>query len=263
MRGPRPGSSKGHPSACAAEGFAALVHSDLAFIVGEGFGNLVSTLTAAGPAQQPVAIFHFLQHISTGLVIVMYVAVLVDLQARLALMAVVAIAIISWLVKGAVTRSRALGAETTAAQQRDLLGDRGAHHRHPADQDARPGGPGDDARSPASCAASPTYRSASRSSAGVIEVTIDPLLMLTVFVIIYVGVEYFSASLATLGLFLFILLRLNQKAKDFNGQRQVLSSLIDSLISVHTVIERAMASRTIVGGIPPSPACTRASASRT
>jgi ABC-type multidrug transport system fused ATPase/permease subunit len=86
---------------------------------------------------------------------------------------------------------------------------------------------------------------------GVIEVTIDPLLMFTVFAIIFVGVEHLGASLATLGLFLFILLRLNQKAKDFNGQRQSPSSLIDSLISVHATMERAKVSRTIVSGSLP------------
>jgi subfamily B ATP-binding cassette protein MsbA len=83
---------------------------------------------------------------------------------------------------------------------------------------------------------------------GVIEVTIDPLLMFTVFAVIYVGSEYLNASLATLGLFLFILLRLNQKAKDFNGQRQSLSALIDSLITVRDVIDRARSSRHIRGG---------------
>ena len=99
--------------------------------------------------------------------------------------------------------------------------------------------------------------------AGVIEVTIDPLLMFTVFAIIYVGVQYFGADLATLGLFLFILLRLNQKAKDFNGQRQTMSAQIDSLMTVRDVIDRAGALVTSRAASWSSPACARASASRT
>jgi ABC-type multidrug transport system fused ATPase/permease subunit len=57
-----------------ADGFAALVNSDLPFIFGEGFGNLVSTLTAQAQRGSQ-ALFGFLQQIATGLVIVMYVAV--------------------------------------------------------------------------------------------------------------------------------------------------------------------------------------------
>ena len=93
-----------------AEGFGALVRGDLAFISKEGLGNLVSTLTAQ-VQRGSQAITIFLQQISIGLVIFMYVLVLLVLNWRLAFMAVAAIAVISWLVKGAVTRSRALGRE--------------------------------------------------------------------------------------------------------------------------------------------------------
>ena len=229
-----------------AEGFGALVNGDLAFIVGEGFGNLVSTLTAQ-VQRGSQAISVFLMQISTGLVIVMYILVLLILDWRLALMAVAAIAIISWLVKGAVTRSRALGAETmrrnnetysvvgeriTAIRLIKMLGQEQAETKK--------------VREVVRSLADAQVRIAIFS--GVIEVTIDPLLMLTVFVIIYAGVTYFGADLATLGLFLFILLRLNQKAKDFNGQRQTMSSVIDSLLTVRDVIDRAKASRQIRGG---------------
>ena len=229
-----------------AEGFGALVNGDLAFIVHEGFGNLVSTLTAQ-VQRGSQAISVFLMQISTGLVIVMYILVLLILDWRLALMAVAAIAIISWLVKGAVTRSRALGAETmrrnnetysvvgeriTAIRLIKMLGQEQAETKK--------------VREVVRSLADAQVRIAIFS--GVIEVTIDPLLMLTVFVIIYAGVTYFGADLATLGLFLFILLRLNQKAKDFNGQRQTMSSIIDSLLTVRDVIDRARASRQIRGG---------------
>ena len=229
-----------------ADGFAALVNSDLPFIVGEGFGNLVSTLTVQ-VHRGSQALFAFLQQISTGLVIVMYVVVLLVLDWRLALMAVAAIAVISWLVKGAVTRSRALGAETvkrnretysvigeriTALRLIKMLGQEGSETRK--------------VKNVVQALADAQVRIA--VFAGIIEVTIDPLLMFTVFAIIYVGVQYFGADLATLGLFLFILLRLNQKAKDFNGLRQSISAQIDSLITVRDVIERAIASRHIRGG---------------
>ena len=229
-----------------ADGFGALVNGDLAFIGQEGLGNLVSTLTAQ-VQRGSQAITLFLQQISIGLVIVIYVLVLLVLDWRLALMAVGAIALISWLVKGAVTRSRALGAEMvrrnnetysvigeriTAVRLIKMLGQEPSETSRVRDVVRR--------------LADAQVRIAVFS--GVIEVTIDPLLMFTVFAIIFVGSEYLHADLATLGLFLFILLRLNQKAKDFNGGRQALSATIDSLISVRDVIERAKTSRQIRGG---------------
>ncbi len=228
------------------DGFSALANGDLAFIVNEGLGNLVSTLTAQ-VQRGSQALFVFLQQLSTGLVIVMYVIVLIALDWRLALMAIIAIGLISRLVKGAVTRSRALGGEMMrrnnetysmlgeriiAVRLIKMLGQERAEKRKVKDVVGH--------------LAQAQVRIALFS--GVIEVTIDPLLMLTVFATIYAGVEYFDASLSTLGLFLFILLRLNQKAKDFNGQRQSLSAQIDSLMAVRDVVQRAEASRQIKGG---------------
>ena len=227
-------------------GFSALVDGDLAFVVGQGFGNLVSTLTLQAQRGSQ-AVGQFLAQISTGLLILMYVVVLLTLDWRLGLIAVVAMVLMSVLVRGAVTRSRALGAETTrrnnetysvigeritAIRLIKMLGQERAETRkvsrvvqHLADAQVR-----------------------IAIFSGVIEVTLDPLNMLVVFGIIYVGVQYFHASLATLGIFLFILLQLSQLAKNFNGGRQTLVSLIDSLISVRDVINKATASLRIVGG---------------
>jgi subfamily B ATP-binding cassette protein MsbA len=180
----------------------------------------------------------------------MYVIVLLTLDWRLGLMAVAAMLFMSFLVRGAVTRSRALGAETTrrnnetysvigeritAIRLIKMLGQEKAETRkvnqvvrHLADAQVR-----------------------IAIFSGVIEVTLDPLNMLVVFAIIYVGVQYFNASLATLGIFLFILLQLSQLAKNFNAGWQTLVSLIDSLISVRDVIAKATASLRIVGGGTP------------
>ena len=229
-----------------ADGFRALVNGDLAFIGKEGLGNLVSTLTAQ-VQRGSQAITIFLQQISIGLVIVMYVLVLLVLDWRLALMAVGAIAVISYLVKGAVTRSRALGKEMVRRNNEtySVIGERISAVRlikmlgqEPPETNR--------VREVVRRLADAQVRIAVFS--GVIEVTIDPLLMFTVFAIIFVGSEYLQADLATLGLFLFILLRLNQKAKDFNGGRQSLSALIDSLLNVRDVIERSKKSRQIRGG---------------
>ncbi len=229
-----------------AEGFGALVRGDLAFISKEGLGNLVSTLTAQ-VQRGSQAITIFLQQISIGLVIFMYVLVLLVLNWRLAFMAVAAIAVISWLVKGAVTRSRALGREMVRRNNEtySVIGERISAVRliKMLGQEASET---DKVRDVVRRLAAAQVRIALFS--GIVEVTIDPLLMLTVFAIIYMGSEFMHADLATLGLFLFILLRLNQKAKDFNGGRQSLSALVDSLFTVSDVVERSRKSRRIRGG---------------
>ncbi len=229
-----------------AEGFGALVNGDLAFVGQEGLGNLVSTLTAQ-VQRGSQAITIFLQQISVGLIIAMYVLVLIVLDWRLALMAVAALAIISYLVRGAVARSRALGREMVQRNNESysVIGERIAAVRliKMLGQESKETGK---VREVVRKLADAQVRIAVFS--GIVEVTIDPLLMFTVFAIIYVGSQYLHADLATLGLFLFILLRLNQKAKDFNGGRQSLSALIDSLVSVRDVIDRAKKSRQIRGG---------------
>jgi hypothetical protein len=53
-----------------------------------------------------------------------------------------------------------------------------------------------------------------------IEVTADPLLMLSVFVTLFIGISVLGMTLAQLGLVLFVLTRLNGKVKEFNTGRQ-------------------------------------------
>ncbi|MRR32141.1 ABC transporter ATP-binding protein, partial [bacterium] len=65
-----------------------------------------------------------------------------------------------------------------------------------------------------------------------IEVTADPVLMLSVFLTLYVGIAVLGMSLAQLGLLLFVLTRLNAKVKEFNGVRQLISANVAGLLLV-------------------------------
>ena len=56
-----------------------------------------------------------------------------------------------------------------------------------------------------------------------IEVTADPVLMLSVFVTLYIGIAVLGMTLAQLGLLLFVLNRLNAKVKEFNHGRKAIS----------------------------------------
>lgn len=81
-----------------------------------------------------------------------------------------------------------------------------------------------------------------------IEVTADPLLMLSVFVTLYIGITFLEMTLAQLGLLLFIVNRLNAKVKEFNIERQAVSQNIAGLLLVKELSDDATKSNTIHGG---------------
>jgi subfamily B ATP-binding cassette protein MsbA len=84
-----------------------------------------------------------------------------------------------------------------------------------------------------------------------IEVTADPLLMLSVFVTLYIGISVLGLTLAQLGLLLFVLTRLNAKVKEFNGGRQAISLNIAGLLLARETTEAAAAANTIHPGSKP------------
>lgn len=86
-----------------------------------------------------------------------------------------------------------------------------------------------------------------------IEVTADPLLMLSAFVTLYVGISVLGMTLAELGLLLFVLTRLNAKVKEFNAGRQMISINVAGLLLVKEITDDAAESDTIHGGTIPFP----------
>lgn len=81
-----------------------------------------------------------------------------------------------------------------------------------------------------------------------IEVTADPILMLSVFITLYVGIAELGMTLAQLGLLLFVLTRLNAKVKEFNGVRQLITANVAGLLLVKKMTDDAHASDTITDG---------------
>jgi subfamily B ATP-binding cassette protein MsbA len=230
-------------------GFAALVHGDLAFVVGESSSALVSTLTAQ-VQRGGSAITLTLGQISTGGLIAMYVAVLLVLQLKLALITIAALIGISLLVNRAIKRSRALGRDTAQLNNETyaVISERISGLRlikMLGQEDRETANVTNVVR---------RFGEAQRRiliQGGIVEITLDPLETLVAFAIILVGVVVLHANLATIGLFIVILLMLNVNVKAFNNGRQALSANIDSLHFVHDVLNRAEASRRIVGGTMP------------
>lgn len=84
-----------------------------------------------------------------------------------------------------------------------------------------------------------------------IEVTADPLLMLSVFFTLYIGIAVLDMTLPQLGLLLFVLNRLNAKVKEFNAGRQAISLNMAGLLLVRDLTLDAAASNTIRRGSTP------------
>ena len=230
-------------------GFEAIVHGDLAFATSEGNNRLISTLISQ-VSRGGGAINLFLQQISIGLLIVMYIGVLLILEFKLTVITVAALVAISFLVNNAIKRSRALGREAAQLNNEALSA---ISERIMALRLIKMLGQEDRETTNVTRVVQRLGDAQARIGmlSGIVEITIDPLQMLMLFAVIYVGVQFFNASLATIGLFLFIMLQLNNNVKAFNNGRQTLSANIDSLRLVQDTFNRANASRHIVGGTQP------------
>ena len=84
-----------------------------------------------------------------------------------------------------------------------------------------------------------------------IEITADPLLMLSAFVTLYIGIAVLGMTLPQLGLLLFVLNRLNAKVKEFNAGRQAISLNMAGLLLVKDLAQDAEAANTIHRGTVP------------
>jgi len=231
------------------KGFSAIVHGDLSFIVAESQGNLISLLTAQ-VSRAGSAILQWVNLIAAAIIIAVYVAVLLVLQPWLTLITVVAMGGISVIIKGNVKRSRGYGAEAARLNNKAMsviserLGNmRLIKMRGQEEQET------ERVTAVVRDLEHATVKIAVARAA--VEITVDPALMLAAFLIIFTGVSYFGVTLASLGLFLFILLRLNNKSKEYNVGRQNLSAYMDSLELVKHTTDRALAARTIRGGSRP------------
>ncbi|MHB8761293.1 MAG: ABC transporter ATP-binding protein [Coriobacteriia bacterium] len=212
------------------------------YSVGYLIGVLFSQTGAAGSA-----ILAVIKLISVALLMALYVAILMMLSVPLTLVTLVFAVIVSIVVRVNIRKIREYGMEATDLSQgmmSKIVERLGLMEliilRHQQRQEASR------VREFAGIMRRIGIRQA-RLGAG-IEVTADPLLMLSVFVTLYVGISVFDMTLAQLGLLMFVLTRLNAKVKEFNGVRQSISGNMAGLLMVKKVTEAAEAATTIADG---------------
>lgn len=81
-----------------------------------------------------------------------------------------------------------------------------------------------------------------------VEVTSDPLLMLSVFVTLFFGISVLGMTLAQLGLLMFILTRMNAKVKELNGAKQAIANAMANVALLNEMLSEAKEDSSIVSG---------------
>ena len=226
--------------------FRAMIEADLSFFAEENVGNLMSALTGL-VAQGGGSLTYFVQLIVTAILILLYIAILMVISPVLTAVTILCMLLITAVVRMNVSVARRLGTEATqfardayiAIAQRlgsvILIKMRGQEVQETRNVDTI-----------GESMAGTNLKIALAQART--EVTVDPALMFAVFVTIFVGFQFLGLKLAGLGVFLFLLLRLNQKTKEFTMNRQALSANIESLLFVNGITAKAEASKTIFGG---------------
>jgi len=227
----------------------AILDADPEFFTRHSVGRIVGVvITQTGAAG--TAILSVIKQLSIAFLLLLYVFILLAISVPLTLIAVVFAGLVSVTAKFSITRIRDFGVESARVNQ-EMMGkivERFGMVRLIKLRDQKSAETERIARFSEIMRAIGVKQS--RLGAN-IEVTTDPLLMLSVFVTLYVGITYLGMTLAQLGLLLFVLNRLNAKVKEFNAGRQLISQSMAGLLLVKEMTEDAAASNTIRRGALP------------
>jgi len=210
--------------------------------VGHLVGVVITQTAAAGNAVLAV-----IKQLSIVLLMLMYIAILLAVSVPLTLSVLFFAVLVSFLVKASLKRIREYGIESAGVSQEMMakIVERFGMIRLIKLRDQK------QAESKRVEEYSETMRDIAVKQARLganIEVTADPLLMLSAFVTLYIGISTLGMTLAQLGLLLFILTRLSAKVKEFNAGQQTISLNVAGLLLVKQTAEDAAASNTIRRG---------------
>jgi len=81
-----------------------------------------------------------------------------------------------------------------------------------------------------------------------VEVTVDPLQMISLFFTLYIGIIVIGSTLAQLGLLIFILVRLNSKVKEFNESLRLITVEAAGVRLTRELYDAALEANTITTG---------------
>ncbi len=226
-----------------------VLDADPEFFSRHSVGKLVNVLIAQTGAAG-AAILQVIKLLSIGLLMALYVAILLAISVPLTLVTLAFALLVSGLIKTSIRRIRQFGVESAAISQ-EMMGkivERMGLMRLIKLRDQKR------AESERIRVFSEKMRLLGVKKARIgarIEVTADPLLMLSVFITLYIGIAVLGMTLAQLGLVLFVLSRLNAKIKEFNKGREEISKNMAGILLVQQTTEEAIRSNRITGGTVP------------
>lgn len=227
----------------------AVLAADPDFFEHQTVGHLVGVTVAQTEAAGD-AILAVVKQLSIALLMLLYVAIMVVLSVPLTVATVVFAALVGLVVKGSIARIRAYGVSVTETTQQMYakiverfslirlvkLRDQAAAESERIAEYSR---------------VQQEIRVKQARLGARIEVLADPLLMLSVFVTLYIGIAVLGMTLAQLGLMLFVITRLNAKVKEFNNGRQIISTKMAGLLLVRQTTTDAENANTIRRGTLP------------
>lgn len=224
----------------------AVLEADPEFFTRHSAGALVGVLvTQTMVAGQ--AVLAVIRQLSITLLMALYVAIMLALSAPLTVVTLVSAVLVSLIVRSNIMRTRQFSIEATRVSQEmtaKIVERMGLMNLIKLrDQKRR--------ESEHIAELSETTRVIGVKQARLaanIEVTADPLLMLSVFLTLFIGISVLGMTLAQLGLVLFVLTRLNAKVKEFNAGRQLISQNVAGLLLVQKTTEEAAGSNRIKSG---------------
>lgn len=238
-----------------AEGFAAMMEAPLSFFAAQGQGRLANVLTTE-IERCSAALPFFLQLCEALILSAVYLALLLALAPWLVPVALLAMGAVLLVVRARLEHSRRYGARVSASYE--------ALHVHIAEKIAgirlvKMGG--QEAREASALEAivgrlTRALVKLCREKEG-IEVSVEPVMILGAFVALYVAVTSFGMTLASLGVFMFILLRAVPLLKQVSVARQTIGSLMAGLENAHAVVARARSAGGVRGGTVPFPGVRR------
>lgn len=227
----------------------AVLNADAAFFdrwpVGELVGVTVSQTETAGDA-----ILAVINQLSIGLLMLMYLGIMVALSLPLSAIALLAAVFVGTVAKHSIKRTRAVGIKAAEATQRmtGKVVERFGLMRLVKLRDQKR----EESRIVEHYSETVRAIRVKQARYGAnIEVTADPLLLLSVFVTLYFGITTLGMSLAQLGLLMFVLTRLSAKMKEFNNGRQLIAIKMAGLLLVQKTTADALASNSIRRGPVP------------
>jgi len=227
----------------------AVLGADPAFFDRQSTGHLVGIAVTQTEAAGE-AILAVIKQLSIALLMLLYVAIMFAISVPLTLTTIAFAVLVSILVKRSITRIRDFGvtaAETSQTMMSKIV-ERFGLMRLVKMRDQKIA---ESKRIEDYSVTMQNLRVKQARLGANIEVVADPMLMLSIFITLYIGISVLGMTLAQLGLMLFVLTRLNAKVKEFNTGRQQISTKMAGLLLVQQTTEDAECSNTITRGPVP------------